>query len=223
MLAVKSISSKGERVERVHRDQDYLQALEVHKQVYRDGVESPESVLCSFTSSLPGSPSGPASKYMRFSEEAVVAVIRRGPEPYNSTLDKCRAEVSLRELGKPALQEAIRAAYPQVETAEHRELFQSRDGAPRKVLVVKMVYYKGGQGGGTPVPKGSTVFSNRQVSSTFDGRFIGGRQNGGSALRGASRMEVVQSPGDLLAAPTDNIQHVFVLDLLTALVYTHSR
>lgn len=41
-------------------------------------------------------------------------------------------------------------------------------------------------------------------------------------MRGASRMELVRSPGDLQTAPTDKIHHVFVLDLLTAIFYTHS-
>lgn len=62
---------------------------------------------------------------------------------------------------QPALQEAIRTEYPQVDTAEHRALFQPPGGASREVSVVKIVYDKGGQGGGTPVPKDSTVFSSR--------------------------------------------------------------
>lgn len=43
-------------MDRARRDQDYLKSLEIYEQVYRDGVESPRSVFCSFTSSIPDSP-----------------------------------------------------------------------------------------------------------------------------------------------------------------------
>lgn len=162
----------------------------------------------------------PGTRYLRATEEDVVAAILQGPEVYD-ILDKWLAIACIYHLKSEAKQnEMIDACDNECYSEEYKHFFSDDNGEPLPIMTTKTVY---DNGQGRDADYDGSVFTDPDIIFTLGNLIFGGAQKGGSTSRGARRMLAVGSEEDCRVTNTKTsltttVEWIMVVPLFDAVM-----